>query len=109
MAPKNTFDFQDYAVQQLDKINRKLDGMATIYMPREEINLRFAEIHKTQAETISAVASQAKTLALLKTTDDHQQGSIDTSRRITSISLTIAGLVATILFIYVTWQVGKGR
>lgn len=107
--PAKDFNFETYAVQQLDTINRKLDGLSTTYMPREETNLRFSEILKTQAATIQTIAEHTKMLTSLKSTDDIQQGTIDATRRITNLGLTIAGLAGTALFIYVSWRVGIGK
>jgi hypothetical protein len=107
--PTKDFNFESYAIQQLDAINKKLDGLNVQYMPREEIYLRLTEVMKTLATLTDTVAQHTSLLSALKSTDDKQQGSIDASRRTVTTGWTIAGLLLTSLFIYVSWRVGAGR
>lgn len=107
--PAKDFNFETYAIQQLDSINKKLDGLNMQYMPREEISLRLAEVMKTLATLTDTIAQHTLLLTNLKSTDDRQQGAIDASRRVTNLGLTVAGLIGTALFIYVTWKIGIGK
>lgn len=107
--PNQKFDFETYVIKTLDGITKQLEGLNAAFMPREEINLRFAEINKTQAETVRTLAEHTKILSGLKSTDDKQQGNIDTSRRFLGYGFTLAGLFMTALFIYVSWKVGTGK
>lgn len=107
--PQQKFDFEAYVINTLDSVNKKLDSLSTSFMPREETNLRFAEINKTQAETVKTLAEHTNLITKLRSTDDMQQGNIDASRRFISFSLAIAGIFMTGLFIYVTWRVGVGK
>jgi hypothetical protein len=107
--PTQKFDFETYVINTLDSLNKKLDGLNTTYMPREETNLRFSEILKTQATTIQTIAEHTKMITALKSTDDRQQGAIDAGRRTVNTALTIAGLLGTGLFIYVSWKVGVAK
>lgn len=79
----------------LDKFDKKLEAIAAAYVTRNEVEERFREVENK--------------LEKLKESDDRQQGTIDATRRITSIGLTVAGLILTALFIYVSYRVGSGK
>jgi hypothetical protein len=102
-----------YRFDQIDKnvaaLDSKLERLTTAFMTREEAELRFTEIIKSQSALVQTMAEHTGLLTKLKSTDDQQQGAIDASRRIMNVGMTIAGLLLTALFIYVSWKARVGK
>lgn len=79
--------------EQIGKLDSKVDRMANSYVPRAELDDRFNGVN-IKLNTIT------KAQGLLKETDDIQQGSIDATRRLTSIALTVMGVIVSALALY---------
>lgn len=99
MTP-STFSFQEYAREQFEEIKDILRGMSTQYMPREEINLRFSEILKAQANITETLVSHAATIERLKEATNNQTWtSMSRSRFYASLGVYSASIITIALWI----------
>lgn len=98
--PASSFSFQEYTREQFEEIKDILRSMNIQYMPREEINLRFSEILKAQANITETLLSHASTIEKLKEVSSHQSWhDISRSRFYAGVAAYSAGIVALMLWI----------
>jgi hypothetical protein len=66
MPEKSPFSFETYVVDQLEKLNAKMDGLNATFVPREEIMLMKKESDGRLADTEKKIATaQRETVALI--------------------------------------------
>jgi hypothetical protein len=97
------FDFETYAIQQFEAISKKLDGLNTAFVPREEILLMRNDTIKSLTSLTATLEAHTNLISELKTTDDRQQGRIDAQRNWISILVGLSAAVAGLL----VWVLSK--
>lgn len=89
--PNSAFNFETFMVEQIGSINKKLDNLGSVYLPREEAVLMHTQTQNTLAILSKTVETHATLIAALKTTDDVQQGAIEAKK---SMSATLVAVIA---------------
>ncbi len=85
---------------QLAQTSHKLDNMSSSFLTKEESAAIKLENIQRQRDFDLRLVTLEKDIKTLVATDNRQQGSIDTSRRLMTLGLTILGIVVAALTTY---------
>jgi hypothetical protein len=85
---------------QLQATNTKLDRMTTSFVTKEEVaNLKAERLAQIKVLE-NKIATLDTTVTFLSKTNDRQQGSIDVTRRITTVVLAVVAIIVSAAAVY---------
>ncbi len=85
---------------QLAETSHKLDNMSSSFLTKEESAAIKLENVQRQRDFDLRLVTLEKDIKSLVATDNRQQGSIDTSRRLTTYGLTLIGIIVAAMATY---------